>query len=243
MPTSAAHPAPCVILVRPQMAVNIGMVARAMLNCGLDELRIVAPRDGWPNAGANSAAAGALRVIEEAQIYDDVAAATADCNHIFATTARVRELDIPAYPPRPLAEKIHQFPASEKSAILFGPEASGLSNDDLSYATGLVHYPVNPECTSLNLAQAVLMFAWEWWMAREQTPQQFDREEDTAPAESINIMLDRLESQLDKGQFFPIPENRDPMMGKIRNLINRAEPSEREVKILHGIITALQRSS
>ena len=153
---------PIIVLVHTQMGENIGMCARAMLNCGLERLRLVRPRDGWPNERAVATSADADRVIEGVECFDSVAEAVADCSRVFATTARNRARQLPALEVSEAVGEIRGM-GDEPCAILFGPEASGLDNESLSYADRLLDLPVNPEFSSLNLSQAVLLFAWEWW--------------------------------------------------------------------------------
>ena len=163
---------PAIILVRPQLGENIGTAARAMLNCGLMDLRLVAPRDGWPNVKALNAASGADAVIGQARLFESVADAVADLNSVFASTARGREMVKPVFTPRQAAAKLH--PASATHAgILFGPERSGLSNDDVVLADAIIEVPLNPAFSSLNLAQAVLIICYEWSAAAQETAPEY----------------------------------------------------------------------
>jgi len=234
---------PVIILVQTQMAVNIGMCARAMLNCGLDELRLVAPRDGWPNEDAIAPSTDARRVVEGAKVYATVAEAVADCHQVYAATARIRHLNTPAVTASEASAEIHQATlesnGKSRSAILFGPEASGLDNEAMSHADRLLHYPMNPEFTSLNLAQAVLLFSWEWWSTRAGAVESYERDWELAPREELDHYLNRLETELEKSGFFPNAEKRPNTMQKIRALFSRSHPSSQEVKSLQGIISAL----
>jgi len=151
---------PVIVLVRPQLGQNIGKAARAMLNFGLTEMRLVSPRDGWPNPEAGPAASGADDVLAQAAVYATVAEAIADCSTVFASTVRRRDLIMPAVGPEEMAATIHSTPG--RTAILFGPERSGLASDDVALATAIVTVPINPEFGSLNLAQAVILLAYEW---------------------------------------------------------------------------------
>lgn len=233
---------PVIVLVQTQMAVNIGMCARAMLNCGLDELRLVAPRDGWPNEEAIAPATDAKRVVEGAEVYDTVAQAVADCHQVYAATARIRHLNTPAVTAAEASEEMHALSANNtnhRAAILFGPEASGLDNEAMSHADRLLHYPMNPEFTSLNLAQAVLLFSWEWWSTRDGATKSYEQDWDSAPRAELDHYLNRLEHELDEHGFFANPDKRPNTMQKIRSLFNRSNLSSQEVKSLQGIISAL----
>jgi tRNA/rRNA methyltransferase len=234
---------PVIVLVQTQMAVNIGMCARAMLNCGLDELRLVAPRDGWPNNDAIAPSTDAKRVLESAKVYSTVADAVADCHQVYAATARIRHLNTPAVTAAEAAAEMHSATAASEGknrpAILFGPEASGLDNDAMSYADRLLHYPMNPEFTSLNLAQAVLLFSWEWWSTRAGATTSYEQGWEAAPKAELDHYLQRLEDELEKAGFFTNPAKRPNTIRKIRALFSRSNPSSQEVKSLQGIITAL----
>lgn len=234
---------PVIILVQTQLAVNIGMCARAMLNCGLDELRLVAPRDGWPNADAIAPAADAKRVLDSAKVYSTVEEAVADCHRVYATTARIRHLNTPVVTATEAAKEIHQDTATgngkNRSAILFGPEASGLDNDAISHADRLMHFPMNPEFTSLNLAQAVLLFSWEWWSNRDIAITSYAQDWETAPRAELDHYLHRLEEELQASNFFTNPEKKQNTMLKIRSLFSRSLPTSQELNCLQGIITAL----
>ena len=233
---------PIIVLVNTQMAVNIGMCARAMLNCGLDELRLVAPRDGWPNEDAIAPATDAKRVVEHAKVYATVEEAVADCHQVYAATARIRHLNTPAVTASEASAEIHANVAenpTHRSAILFGPEASGLDNDAVARADRLLHYPMNPEFTSLNLAQAVLLFSWEWWSTRSHAVKSYEDHWQPAPKQQLDHYLARLESALDDAGFFPNADKKPSTMQKIQAFYGRANPSEQELRSLQGIITAL----
>ena len=264
---------PVVILARPQMGENVGAAARAMMNCGLSDLRLVAPRDGWPNAAALPMAAGGKPIIETAQVFDTVAAATADISFLAATSARRRDLAIRSLDPRGAAEMIvtHMAAAPDnppnnspdeqnRAALLFGPEASGLDNDEVVLADILVTASLNPAYPSLNLAQGVLLMAWEWRMAVLYAAGQ------NAEVPSVNVPGDvahrperasvtgrasvaerdyfykRLEMALDEGGFFTAPDMVATVKRNIRALFNRAAPSKQEISTLHGILQALTRN-
>ncbi|NRA31310.1 MAG: RNA methyltransferase, partial [Parvularculaceae bacterium] len=185
---------PIIILVRPQMGENIGAAARAMLNFGLDAMRLVAPRDGWPNPNAKAMAAGAGRVLDGVRVFDTVAEATADCSYVLATTARQRGLFLPVMDAEESAQKISERTAQgERTAILFGGEASGLATDDVAHANAVLTLPVNPDFSSLNLAQAVLLCAYDW-RQQQSIALPFDSPYAATPAprESLDAMLEHL---------------------------------------------------
>src|SRR6266481_8751642 len=168
---ATAKAAPVIILVRPQLGENIGMAARAMLNCGLSRLRLVSPRDGWPNPKAERAASGADVVLDKAKVFDAVGEAVADLERVVATTARNRELTQRIVTPRQAAAEMRGWIGqTEKVGILFGPERTGLTNDDMVYADTALSIPLNPQFSSLNIAQAVLLVAYEWAAAGEGRP-------------------------------------------------------------------------
>jgi tRNA/rRNA methyltransferase len=234
--------APAIILVEPQLGENIGTTARAMLNCGLDDLRLVNPRDGWPNPSAWSTASGADRVLDNARVFSSVPAAVGDLQRLFATTARHRDMAKHEITPSFLATEMRAGASrGERSGILFGPERTGLSNDDVARADALVVVPLNREFTSLNLAQAVLLIGWEWWKSGDSTaPRQLIELERRATQGELQAYLDRLESTLEVNGFFRTPELRLPIWRKLTNLLHRAEPSEQEIRLLHGVLSALE---
>lgn len=238
---------PAVILVRPQLGENIGTAARAMLNCGLDRMRIVAPRDGWPSDSAIAAASGADRVLENAEIFENTEAALAGLTRVYATTARSRDMTKPVMDPRAAVAEIRQRdPGGGETGILFGPERAGLKNDDVTLADALVIAPLNPAFSSLNLAQAVLMMAWEWRMAEQGGAEEGGRTLAMGATrlaergEMLNFFA-HLERELDACGFLKPPEKRPAMVRNIRNLFLRAEPTEQEVRTLHGIVAGLIR--
>ena len=249
---------PVVILARPQMGENIGAAARAMMNCGLSDLRLVTPRDGWPNAAALPMAAGGKAIIETAQLFDTVAAATADISFLVATSARRRDLAIRSLDPRGAAELIvaHTLAAPDdlhdehnRAALLFGPEASGLDNDEVVLADILVTASLNPAYPSLNLAQGVLLIAWEWRMAvfyaagqSADVPGDATQRAGRASVAERDYFYKRLEMALDEGGFFTAPDMVATVKRNIRALFNRAAPSKQEISTLHGILQALTRN-
>lgn len=237
---------PAIILVDPQLGENIGMVARAMLNCGLTELRLVRPRDGWPSEKAAAAASGALEVIEGARLFDTTEAALADLQRVYATTARPRGMVKPVVTPGQAATELRAAAAKgERTGLLFGPERSGLVNDDIALADAVLSVPLNPAFSSLNLAQAVLLVGHAWFMAADDTEArrlELGVGETASKAELVNF-FNRLEAALDETGFLYPPEKRPTMVRNLRNLFHRIAPTEGEVNTLHGIISALRGKS
>ncbi|AAV89827.1 TrmH family RNA methyltransferase [Zymomonas mobilis subsp. mobilis ZM4 = ATCC 31821] len=230
---------PAIILVRPQLGENIGKAARAMLNFGLDDLRLVAPRDGWPNPSAGPAASGADRVLQQARVFPTVAEAVADCAHVYATTVRKRGVTKPVMTPEQAAQTIHEQEGGV--GILFGPERAGLETDDVALARTIITVPVNPEFSSLNLAQAVILVAYEW--SKGQTlaqPTKVDMEP-PAPQEELEAMIGHLENMLDKnGYFFPIP--RIPTIKRtLRTLLTKPSWNSMEIRTLRGVLSTLEK--
>ncbi len=236
---------PTVVLVEPQLGDNIGFAARAMLNGGLTELRLVRPRDGWPNPRAEAAAAGADLVIENARLFATAEEAVADLNHVFATTARRRDMVKPVMTPRRAAAEMRRAVArGERVGILFGGERSGLANDDVALADTLIRVPLNPEFSSLNLGHAVMILAYEWFQAGDATPDErlvAGRGRLATKAELANFFR-RLEGALDARGFFHVREKRPAMVRNIRSIFQRARLTDHEVGTLHGIVTALMRA-
>jgi tRNA/rRNA methyltransferase len=238
--------APAVVLVRPQLAENIGAAARAMLNFGLTELRLVAPRPGWPHAAAYRSSAGADAVLDRAAIHDSTAAAVADLSVIYAATARLRDMVKPVSTPRAAALELRRAIGSgARAGILFGPERTGLDNDDVVLSSRILHVPANPDFSSLNLAQAVLVAAWEWWAAGAEVAVRPPRgprpTERPATHDELSELLLRLERELERKAFFEVPEKRPSMERNIRNIFTRADLTQQEVRTLHGVVTALLR--
>jgi tRNA/rRNA methyltransferase len=241
---SSTGGAPAVVLVEPQLGENIGMVARAMLNCGLDDLRLVRPRADWPNEKAVAAASGADRVLEQARLYPSTAAATADLNLLFATTARTRAMTKWTLTPRAAASEVHRATeAGNRVGLLFGKEARGLGNDDVALSQAIISIPLNPAFSSLNLAMAVLIVGYEWRLAADAKPPtavlQLPKETEPATAEQLQGLFEQLESELDRCGFLRIAEKRPIMVRNLRNLFGRAGLSAQEVRTLRGIISCL----
>lgn len=235
---------PAVILVDPQLGENIGMCARAMLNCGLTELRLVRPRDGWPNEAAVSAASGADAILAEARLFNTTAEAVADLQRVLATTARLRDMEKPLLTPRAAAAELRAAQGAGTAAgVLFGPERAGLVNDDVALADAAISVPLNPAFSSLNLAQSVLLIGYEWYQAGvEALPERLARA-GTVPAGKAELLnfFERLEQALDETGFLRPVEKRPAMVRNIRNLFARAELTEQEVQTLHGIVSALRK--
>ena len=230
---------PVVVLVDPQLGENIGTAARAMANCGLDTLRLVRPRDNWPNERAVAAASGADAVIDNAEIYRTTEDAIADCHRVFATTARPRDMIKPVLTPREAAADMRA--AEGRIAVLFGPERRGLNNDDVTLAEAVIEVPLNPDFRSLNLAQAVLLVAYEWFMAGHDGTARTLPMGATRPATKEEALgfFEHLEGELDACGFLNPPEKRPAMVRNIRNIFQRAHLTEQEVRTLRGIVSGL----
>ncbi|MFD0987633.1 RNA methyltransferase [Methyloligella solikamskensis] len=244
---------PAIVLIRPQLGENIGFAARAMANFGLTDLRLVAPRDGWPNEKASAAAAGAYATVDAATLYETPEEALAKTNYVIATTARPRDMVKPVMTPETAAAELTKRQRSgERCAILFGPERSGLDNDAIGLADALVTAPVNPAFASLSLPQTVLLVAYEWQKqsgraglgrstqfdgpAQEGTPMQ-----NTRPAEREEIfgLFDHLERELDAHGFLQPVEKRPTMVRNIRNMFHRMQLTEQDVRTWRGIVSSL----
>jgi tRNA/rRNA methyltransferase len=236
--------APVIILVRPQLGENIGMAARAMLNCGLSSLRLIAPRDGWPNPKAQRAASGADIVLEKTEIFDTVPAAVADLERVVATTARNRELTQRILTPRRAAVEVRGWiGAGERVGILFGPERTGLENDDMVHADTALSIPLNPQFSSLNIAQAVLLVAYEWAAAGEEAPAERMSDHAARPAnkEELANLFAHLERALDESGFLRNKAMRPAMVHNLRALLQRAAMTEQEARTFHGVIKYLAK--
>ena len=236
--------APVVILVRPQLAENVGSAARAMANGGLFDLRLVAPRDGWPQERAWRSASGADRILEAIEVFDTVAAATADLHRVFATCPRPRHIIKPVLTARGAAAEMRVCASGAlRCGVLFGPERAGLDNDDMAAADALVRYPLNPEFMSLNLAQAVMIVAYEWWMAADDTPtaRLMTNETEIATKGELDNFLSHLTRELDESGFLRNVQKRPGMVRNIRHLFQRGQVTEQELRTLHGMITELAR--
>jgi len=233
---------PAVILVEPQLGENIGFAARAMLNCGLIDLRLVRPRDGWPSPKAEAAASGADQVIARARVFDRVAAAVAGLQRLYATSARPREMVKPVLTPRRAAAEMRAATArGERVGVLFGPERAGLTNDQVALADAIIHVPLNPAFASLNLAQAVLVVGYEWWQTGEAFPPRhtpLGKSPRATRAQLLGLFA-HLERELDVAGFLRNKEKRPSVVRNLRNMLERAELTAQEVRTLRGIIASL----
>ncbi|UAK24518.1 RNA methyltransferase [Sphingomonas nostoxanthinifaciens] len=232
-------PPPAIVLVRPQLGENIGKAARAMLNFGLTDLRLVAPRDGWPNPGAGPAASGADIVLERARVFDSVADAVADCAHVFATTVRRRGVTKPVIGPDEAAVAIRAEPGG--SAVLFGPERSGLETDDVAIARTILTVPINPEFGSLNLAQAVILVAYEWSKGANLAQPPATELDPPAPQAELDGMIDQIDAMLEEAGFFFPPDRTPTTKRMLRTLLTKPGWNTHEVRTLRGVLTALDR--
>ncbi len=228
---------PVIVLVRPQLGENIGKAARAMLNFGLTEMRLVTPRDGWPNLGAGPAASGADIVLERAQVFASVAEATGDCSHVFATTVRKRGVTKPVVTPEGAAGQIRTAPG--RSAILFGPERSGLESDDVALARAVITIPVNPQFTSLNLAQAVILVAYEWSKGEMLAIPPKTELAAPAPQEELEGLIVQIETLLERENFFFPPERAHVTRRTVRSLLTKPQWTAQEVRTMRGVIRAI----
>ncbi|MEL7468426.1 MAG: RNA methyltransferase [Pseudomonadota bacterium] len=233
---------PYVVLVRPQMGENIGAAARGMWNFGLRRIRIVDPRDGWPNPAAVAMASGAGALLDDARIFPTTAEAVADAQVIYATTARTREMTKRVLTPEAaMVEARGHIDAGRKVAVLFGPERAGLENADVVLADAIISVPVNPAFASLNLAQTVLLMAYEWRRQGDNTPpERLEGEQiDPANAQAVGKLFEYLETELDRAGFF-FPDNKKPAMtASLENLLRRAALTDPDVRTLWGVIRAL----
>ena len=231
---------PVIILVRPQLGENIGAAARAMANCALAELRLVQPRDGWPNPKAAAASSGATDILERAAVYSTTAEAVADLTYVLASTARPRDLPKDVVSPSVGIGALQaRIAGGNQVGILFGAERTGLLNEDLDHADAIITVPLNPEFTSLNLAQAVLLIGHEWYKQQSgDVPPGEPASRLATKAELLNCFL-HLEEELDASGYFKNPKMRPTMVANLRAMLQRASLSEQEVRTLHGIIVAL----
>jgi tRNA/rRNA methyltransferase len=228
---------PIIILVRPQLGQNIGKAARAMLNFGLTEMRLVAPRDGWPNPEAGPAASGADIVLERAQLFETVEEAVADCSLIFASTVRRRDLVMPVVGPAEMADRIGN--CGQRCAILFGPERSGLETEDVALANAIVTVPINPEFGSLNLAQAVILLAYEWSKGSRLAQPTVKETEPPAPHDELEGLIGQLNEELDAKGYFHPPSRTQATKNTLRTIFTKTGWSSREIKAIRGVIRAL----
>ncbi|MFY9241330.1 MAG: RNA methyltransferase [Roseovarius sp.] len=242
MPTDT--PQPDFVLVRPQMGENIGAAARAMWNFGLDRMRIVAPRDGWPNPSAVAMASGAGRLLDEAMLSADVAEAVRDATYVYATTARPREMTKPVFSPEDaMLDAARRIAEGQRVAVLFGPERAGLENADVALANAIITVPVNPEFPSLNLAQCVLLTGYEWRRATETVAAPETRMDNTdwAAHRDVEALAQHYETRMEEAGFF-YPEHKAPAMRQtLRNFWSRMPLTEADTRLLHGIMRQMVR--
>jgi tRNA/rRNA methyltransferase len=233
---------PIVILVEPQLGENIGAAARVMANFGLARLRLINPRDGWPNIHASRSASGADRVLDETVLYSSLAAAIADCTLVLATTARAHDQAKPVLGPQEAVAWIApHVAAGENVAVLFGRERHGLENDEVALADRIVTFPVNPAFASLNLAQAVALIAYEWFKLASGggLPFAMPRKSEPAGKQQIEAFFSNLERELDAIEYFRPLDKRATMLVNLRNIFARMQPTQQDIQTLHGIVMAL----
>lgn len=232
---------PVIILVKPQLGENIGTAARAMYNGGLTSMRLVAPRSGWPDPSALKPSAGAENILMDAAVFETTRDAICDLQIVYAATARMRDMNKPAFNLRHAIQNLYEAVLKgEKAGILFGPERTGLENDDLSLVNGLIHVPLNPQFTSLNLAQAVLLTAYEWFsnLGVEGNREPLRPQPPPASKAELFDFFDQLEAALDDTGFLRVPHKRPIMVRNIRNIFQRLPLTSQEIKTLRGIIAS-----
>jgi len=233
---------PVVILVEPQLGDNIGTTARAMANFGLSRLRLVKPRDGWPNPRAYVAASGADRILDEAALYDTVEAAIADLTYVLATTARAHDQAKPVIGPEEAARVMApRIAAGESVGVMFGRERYGLENTEVALTDAIVTFPVNPAFASLNLAQAVLVIAYEWFklVTGGALPFAMPQKSDPATKEQLLAFFENVERELDRVEFFRPAEKHETMMINLRNIFHRMQPTRQDIQTLSGVIMSI----
>jgi tRNA/rRNA methyltransferase len=236
---TAQNAQPVIILVRPQLGENIGKAARAMLNFGLTEMRLVAPRDGWPNPKAGPSSSGADSVLENAKVYDTLGEAIADINYIYATTVRKRGVTKPVLTPESAAKEITH--SGGRSAILFGMERSGLAVDEVATAQTIITVPINPEFSSLNLAQAVVLVAYEWSKYQNLAIPTSVPIDPPAPHGEFEEMIGALFEILERrGYFYPV-ERTAVTQGTVRNLMTKARWNSLELRTFRGVLSVLDK--
>jgi len=236
---------PIIILDHPQMGENIGAAARAMLNCNLTALRLVAPRDGWPNERAETMSSGALEKIPPVQIFETLQEAVADCHYVYATTARLRDMVKPVFTPNGAAQDcMARAGKGQSTAFVFGGERAGLANDDVSRCDAIINIPLNPAFSSLNLGQAVLLICYAYQSTIDQTKAKSLPTGDSHPAnhEAFANLMQRLEDKLEDKGFFKSDDMKPSITRNLRNTLSRAEMTEQEIQTFHGIISVLSGS-
>jgi tRNA/rRNA methyltransferase len=245
-PLPETSPQPAIILVRPQLGENIGKAARAMLNFGLTDLRLVTPRDGWPNPDAGPAAAGADVVLAQARVYASTTDAVADCSHVYATTVRRRGVTKPVVTPEAAARDIIALSLQSKpaqSGILFGPERAGLEAEDVALARSILTIPINPEFGSLNLAQAVILVAYEWSRHQVLASPPAIPIEPAALHADLEGMIGHFERLLEDANFFFPPARARVTRNNVRTMLTKPGWSAQEVRMMRGILTAIEKGN
>lgn len=239
----SAHLQPAFVLIRPQMGENIGAAARGMWNFGLDRMRIIAPRDGWPNQKAVAMASGAGRLLDEAQIFEDTQSALADCDYVYATTARPRGLTkLVLTPEAAMQDARTRIAEGQKVAVMFGPERSGMENDDIARANAIISVPVNPDFPSLNLAQCVLLTGYEWRReAVDVDASRVDAVGDWAEQIEIEKLSTHYEERLEEAGFFYPEHKAENMKLNLRNMWSRMPMTRADVQMLHGMMRQMVR--
>lgn len=230
---------PVFVLVRPQLGENIGKAARAMLNFGLTELRLVEPRDGWPNPSAGPAAAGADIVLEKAEVFASLSEAVADCAHVYATTVRKRGVTKPVVTPEQAANAIHRDQG--RSAIVFGPERSGLETEEVALARAILTVPINPAFASLNLAQAVILCAYEWSKQEGLTQPTVEELLPPAPQEELEGMIAHLDALLEPCGYFRPAARAAATRRTLRTMLTKPGWNHLEVRTMRGVLSALEK--
>ena len=244
IPAKQGVVAPVFILVRPQLAENVGTAARAMMNCCIDEMRLVDPDEDHLSDRAIAASSGADEILRNAKVFKTVAEAVEDLQKVYATTGRPRDMIKPVLTGQGMAREICALqPAGVKCGVLFGPERTGLENGDLAYADTIVNIPLNPRHCSLNLAQAVLLVGYEVFRLADETPDRVLSMPNTEPANKAEIehLFSRLERELDDAGYFKSPEKKPRMMRNLRNIFMRADLTSQDVRTLHGVFVDLAR--
>lgn len=233
---------PAIILVVPQLGENIGKAVRAMYNFGLTDLRLVAPRDGWPNDAAVAPAAGADIVLEKTRVYPTTAEAIADLKYVYATTARPRDMIKEVVTPKECCMRMRgAVNEGEKVGLLFGPEKAGLKNDDIAFSTAIVSVPLNPSFASINLATAVGLLSYEWFQTGTDVPESYTPTLDTRPATAgeLQKLFDHIEYELEEAGYFRSDQRRSLMRRNLRNIFTRSEMTHEEVSTMRGVVKAL----
>ena len=241
---NSTYQAPLVILVRPQLAQNMGMVARSMMNCGLSQLRMVVPRENHLSAEALSASSGAQVILEQAEVFGSLEEAISDISYLIATTARVRGMNKPFYAPEKAVQTInHCLNKNQKVGLLFGPERTGLENSDIIMANALLTIPLNPIHPSLNLAQAVLLVGWSWWQSTLTEEKKNSDSARLAPKKELNLFLNFLLKHLENKNYFKIKNKKEKMEQNLKNIFTKSLLTSSEIKTLYRVIKRLLGTS